>query len=658
MGVGFKVGGSGVFKSFIVVTANIGESITLRNADDSTITETITATLGTATFTVKKKGTYNLTSSDGATASVEVLKTGTAYEVVVKWESVIRATANSNTLVTAKQGSYTVSGTTGSATPTDTVDLTVLKKGTYTVTSADGAFTTVNVSANGETYTADTIVLAYISVTGNAGFNVTATLGSYSVSGTLDSTGKATLAVRQLGTYTVTSADGSSGSINVATDGGTYSITVKWTSTVTVRANPSAVITLTKNDNANIKYSATANSSTGVASITVLCKGTYNISSNNGGAYGAEGNNSSVAVTGSTASAQFVKLNIPGSLAVGNYSSNVLTAYWTRPSTNWTGCNVRYNSGTTAPANRSSGTNLATGAGNSIALTTTNVNGYNTGALSANTNYAFAIFSYITINGTTYWCTTSRTATGKTASYVGVKGTLSGSGKFTVPTGWRQMQVYLVGGGGGGGTTNSRGGGGGGYVTLATINVTPGTQYSYTVGSGGAGATSQNTAGSGGGTTTFGSYSAAGGGGGRWQYDGGNYWSGGNGGSGGGARSMSTQGSSLQSSGGAGGSNGASGGSNQYDTSNHKYLGGTGQGNTTFDGTVYAGGGGGGGHTSSHTGGSGGTGGGGRGSSASGSAGSAGTDGTGGGGGGGWGGSTYTNGGRGGNGTIVYKCTA
>ena len=655
MGVGFKIGGSATFKSFIVVTANAGESITVKHSTEPSITETKVATLGAASFTVKKKGTYNITSTDGSTASVEVTRTGQDYPVTCAWSSTITVTANSNMGVKAKLGSYEVTGTTASSGTTNTATLTVHKSGTYTVTSNDGASTTANASTNGGNVNAEVILLSYIAVTGNAGFTVTATHQTttfYSVSGTLDSSGKVTLSVRKLGNYTVTSADGSSGTINVASDGGTYSLTVKWTSTVTVQANPSAVVTLTKNNNSNIKYSATANSSTGVASITVLCSGTYNITSNNGGSFGVEGNNASVAVTGSTASARFVKINIPGSLAVGNYSTNVLTAYWTRPSSNWTGCNVRYNSGSTAPANRSSGTNLATGAGNSIALTTTSVNGYNTGTLSASTTYSFAIFSYITINGTSYWCATSRTASKATASYTGTVVTVTSTQKWTVPTGWRTAQAFVVGGGGGGSSNcgspayGGGGGGGGRTATSGNISVTPGAQVQCTIGGGGAGKSGLRQNGAGGGSTSFGSYVSASGGDGGYN-EGTGWMHGGNGGSGGGGHDGGYNNA------GSGGYDGGNGGSSS------RSGGGTGQGTTTRafganNGTLYAGGGGGGAYSSS-SGGSGGSGGGGKGGSSG--NGTAGTANTGGGGGGAGGNSSYL-GGNGGSGVILIKCVA
>ena len=672
MGVGFKIGGSATFKSTIVVTANAGESITVKHSTEPSITETKVATLGAASFTVKKKGTYNITSTDGSTASVEVTRTGQDYPVTCLWSSTITATGNSNISVTAKLGSYEVSGTTGSSGTTNTVVLTVFKKGTYTVTSADGASASAAVSTNGGNVAVDVVLLSTIAVTGNAGFSVTATHQtetSYSVTGTVGSNGTVNLSVRKLGNYTVTSSDGSSGTINVAADGGTYALTVKWSSAVTVQANPSAVVTLTLSTNSNIKYSATANSSTGVANVTVLSSGTYNISSNNGGSFGVEGNNSSVSVTGSTASARFVKINIPGSLAVGNYSTNVLTAYWTRPSSNWTGCNVRYASGSTAPANRNSGTNLATGAGNTIYLTTTAVNGYNTGSLSASTTYSFAIFSYITINGTSYWCATSRTASKATASYTGTILTKTATENWTVPTGWRTIQVFGVGGGGGGGGNAqlSRGGGGGGYTkTSGNLSVTPGQVYKVTIGAGGSAGNGGN--GGGGGTTTLvlnsnGStvFTVNGGQGGQTTAGKSSTTtsqSGGNGGSGGGAAgwSYSDYPTVNATSGAADG--GSASGHTTYRTG--YWNGGTGQGTTTRawgnnNGTLYAGGGGGGRDSSTYSGGSGGSGGGGSGTSSTSTAGTNGTANTGGGGGGG---STSSNGGSGGSGIMLIKCVA
>ena len=403
-------------------------------------------------------------------------------------------------------------------------------------------------------------------------------------------------------------------------------------STVTIQANPNATISLV----GPVTYTATANSN-GVAVFTVKKKGTYSIGTNNTGNSEAEGNTGvlNILKSGQSYTGQRVLINVPASLSVGNYSSNVLTAYWTRPSSNWTGCNLRW--GTSTPTSRSDGTALATGAGGSIALNASgNVNGYNHSGLTAGTTYYYSIFSYLTIGNTTYWSTTRRSATGTARYYINTSGTLSGTGTFTVPTGWRKITIFLVGGGGGGGTY-SRGGGGGGYTKTYSFSVTPGATYSYGVGSGGAAGNGVN--GTNGGNTTFGPYSATGGYGGT--------GSGGNGGSGGGAGAVgSKQGKS-------GGSNGSDG------SSNSGHNGGYGQGSTTrawgIDSssyTLYSGGGGGGGK-SNYSGGSGGDGGGGN-SGWSGTAATQGTDGSGGG-----GGSSYTGtAGRGGHGTILYKCVA
>ena len=90
----------------------------------------------------------------------------------------------------------------------------------------------------------------------------------------------------------------------------------------------------------------------------------------------------------------------------------------------------------------------------------------------------------------------------------------------TVPVGYTQMRVTLVGGGGGGayGLSGSRGGGGGGGgLTVATFPVTPGDTMTVIVGSGGAGRAGHPNSmggGSSGSNTTVVNYATAGGGGG------------------------------------------------------------------------------------------------------------------------------------------------
>lgn len=437
--------------------------------------------------------------------------------------------------------------------------------------------------------------------------------------------------------------------------------------TLTVQANPSATITATSS---RAVYTGTANATTGLVSFEIKKKASYTITTNNTGAYDAENNVTTVNVnkSGQTYTAQIIKINVPSSLSVGNYSSNALTAYFTRPSSNWTGVNLRRNTGS-APTNRTAGTSVYTGNGNTgiVLNNSSTVTGYTNTGLTANTTYYYSIFSYLTINGTNYWTTTYKSASGTAANYVGTVSTISSTQSWSVPTGWRTIQIFAVGGGGGGGYGgNTAGGGGGGYAgTSGNINVTPGTSYTATIGGGGSAGTSSSNAGGTGGTTSLGSLFSKGGGQGAQFYQANErgyvgYHSGGNGGSGGGAKPVTSDGSSYQDGGANGGSDGGHGGNSQYNNTPRYYIGGTGQGSTTKawgNGTLYAGGGGGGGHTASHGPGSGGSGGGGTGAY-SGAAGSNGSANTGGGGGGGWCGSTKTNGGKGGSGIMLIKCVA
>lgn len=435
-------------------------------------------------------------------------------------------------------------------------------------------------------------------------------------------------------------------------------------STLTVQANPSATITAAST---GATYTAVADGY-GIATFTIKKKGTYTLTTSNTASYDAEGNTPTVAVLRSNSSyeGQLVKINIPASLSVGKYGSNILTAYFARPASAWSGVNLRYNTGS-APASRTSGYDVATGAGNSIALNSSStVNGYNHSGLSAGVTYYYSIFSYLTINGEEYWATTYRSGSAAASNYVGQSAVINATGTWYVPEGWRSVRAFLVGGGGGGGYGGSNnGGGGGGYTnTSGAIAVTPGEGITVLVGAGGAGGTEATPLGGGGGMTWFGSsvYASGGYGSQNTFISGSGYTSGGSGGSGGGGRAMTESGSSLQRGGGAGGSNGGNGANVQYASSRY-YFGGNGQGYTTgawgnASNTIYAGGGGGGGHVN-YAGGAGGLGGGGTGGGSY-SAGGNGTANTGGGGGGGWHGSgaTYYNGGAGGSGIILVECAA
>lgn len=422
---------------------------------------------------------------------------------------------------------------------------------------------------------------------------------------------------------------------------------------LTVQANPGNVVTVT---GSRITYTGTADSTTGIATFEVKKKDTYTITTNSGANSNAEGNTPTINInkTGSRYTAQMVKITVPTTLSVANYSSNALTAYWARPTANWSGVNLRRNTGS-APANRDAGTSVYSGVGNMgiVVNASTNVNGYTNTGLTASTTYYYSIFSYLNINGTAYWSTTYRTGAATATNYVGLSATITSTRNWSIPAGWRSIQVFCVGGGGGG----NRGGGGGGYTkTSGAFSVVPGTSYALTIGAGG-------TANGGrGGTTAFASIVSAAGG-----YGGGGN-DGGAGGSGGGARGI-YRGGAYDCDGSAGASDGAKARDNTYYTGAaqaHTYYGGNGQGSTTrawgsSSGALYAGGGGGGSSNRNYNGGAGGAGGGGRGSSSYTISGTAGTNNTGGGGGGGaYDGSAEatSSGGAGGSGIMLIKCVA
>lgn len=435
---------------------------------------------------------------------------------------------------------------------------------------------------------------------------------------------------------------------------------------LTVQVNPGNVVTAT---GSRMTYSGTADS-VGLITFEIKKKDVYTITTNSGANTDAEGNTPTVNVnkTGTTFHGQMVKITVPTALYVGNYSSNVLTPYWGRPAANWTGCNVR-RSTSAAPTSRTAGDSVYSGAGNSIVLTSSStVNGYNDGSRAANTTYYYSLFSYLTIANTTYWSTTYRSASGVARNYVGATVTIYSTQNWSVPTGWRSIQIFGVGGGAGGagGQVMARGGGGGGRTkTSGAISVMPGTSYPVTIGLGGRGGLADGTAadsathgGGKGGDTKLGSLFSVGGGDGGWYYrTSAEGYSGGWGGSGGGAQGYYAEGSSLNSPGAKGGSDGTKGGSVQGSRDGHMWWGGEGQGSTTrawgsSSGTLYAGGGGGGGR-GNQSGGAGGAGGGGAGGSSG--PGANGTANTGGGGGGGY---QSNAGGSGGSGIMIIKCVA
>lgn len=514
---------------------------------------------------------------------------------------------------------------------------------------------------------------ATLNITANPNAVVVIELDTSRQEKTADANGNVSFIIKRKGTYHVTSDFGADTTIDIV-GYQIYTVDITFSATVVVQTNPGATITLTNYDDTEIYFRGNANTVTGVATVTVAKSGSYTISTSNKAGFDAENNTNSVTVStsGSTQSVQFIKMNIPGALNVGNYSTNALTAYWERPKSDWTGVNLR-RSPTSSPSSRSQGNGMYSGAGNAdiVLNSTSTVNGYTDSGLTTNSRYYYSIFSYLTINGVEYWASTYRSSNGTAASYTGTEVTIKLAGTWEAPTGWRTINIFGVGGGGGGagGHNTARGGGGGGYTaTSGNISIVPGKKYSIEIGLGGAGGLKDGTAntssthgGKAGGATKFvedgvSKFSVSGGYGGWYNLgsNGSSGQSGGSGGSGGGAQGYYKEGSSLNSAGAKGGEYGGAGGDRQSYPDGRKYTGGPGQGSTTRawgleSGTPYAGGGGGGGRHNS--GGSGGAGGGGAGgSSGSGGNGTANT------GGGGGGGGDNNAGGAGGTGIMLIKC--
>ena len=414
---------------------------------------------------------------------------------------------------------------------------------------------------------------------------------------------------------------------------------------VNVQANPGVTVTLIGSDKTTM-FTAVADSTTGLAAITVNIPDTYTIGTDISADSFAEGNTTSIDISESkTYTAQFIKLN-KGYTECGctnAYKSNSLLVWWngTKPTeyfSGWYCIDTDDNS-------------EVTGEGTVYQISSSiSYRGFLKDVASGTTK-TYKVGAYITINGKNYHSAADTvTGTAKTISLNSfVKYTSSQT--ITVPEGCHSITAYCVGGGGAGGDAGymggpycglGGGGGGGGSVLNKTMTVLPGQNIIITIGGGG----SSN--GAGGGTTTVAvnnqSIAAPGGRGGGGSYANGYniyLWGGGSGGSGGGEGMAANSKSGGWYLGGTGGSNGGKGGSVTYrglaGSVNVAKRGGPGSGQnstTQINGITFAGGGGGGGAGS--TGGNatpGGAGGGGAGGNVHGASGTANTGGGGGGGG-------------------------
>lgn len=355
-------------------------------------------------------------------------------------------------------------------------------------------------------------------------------------------------------------------------------------------------------------------------------------------------------------------INSVVSFSVAAYSVSQVTATWQWPWAGpYSGVAIQYKEGG-YPTSIWDGVRGYTGTGNNAAL-----GGWSSviiGGLVPGRTYYFRIWVYCSTSDGDMVSSGYRDAI--CAATANGQQTLISSGIWTVPSGVRSIQAFLVGGGGGGTSGDgeespviSGHGGGGGYtLTTPWIAVTPGQQIAYSIGGGGAGGAGEDpdsgrptfNVGGAGGNTVFGSYTANGAPKSNYLYHGGNGGSGG----GGGQRGWD---SSFWA--GAGGSNGSNGGSSSGASSTSS--GGSGQGTTTkpfgdVNGTPYGPGGGGGSNNSGGNPGAGGHLGGGAGGNRR-NAGGNGTPNTGGGGGGGSMGMYSVSywGGAGGSGLIIVR---
>lgn len=383
---------------------------------------------------------------------------------------------------------------------------------------------------------------------------------------------------------------------------------------VNVQANPGVTVTLIGSDKTTM-FTAVADSTTGLATITVNIPDTYAIGTDISTDSFAEGNTTSIDISESkTYTAQFIKLN-KGYTECGctnAYKSNSLLVWWngTKPTeyfSGWYCIDTDDNSETT-------------GEGEVYQISSSiSYRGF-IKDVSSGTTKTYKVGAYITINGKNYYSASDTvTGTAKTISLNSfVKYTSSQT--ITVPEGCHSITAYCVGGGGGGGDCfkgpydhpyrcAGGGGGGGGYTSSKKIVCTPGQNISILIGNGGSG-------GSNGGQTKITvntDFCIANGGntGGGFNGWGDKKWytlygcTGGSGGSGGGGGGIGSFAgisyNSAQPNGGNGGTNGGNGSAGEKmitaaSGSLNVGPGGSGQGSSTnINGVTYSGGGGGGG---------------------------------------------------------------
>lgn len=394
-------------------------------------------------------------------------------------------------------------------------------------------------------------------------------------------------------------------------------------STLIIQANANVTVSVVSS---RASYSGTTDEN-GLLTITVSKKAAYLVTSS----VNSTGATINISKSGTVYNIDIVTVNALQAFTVDTWQSNTACCYWTAPADLFTGVYIRR--GTSGYPSLQSDNEVYRGIGESLALTASQtVTGTTDAGLTAATTYYYSAWSYLTVNGKTYY-SAPLTATYTAVSLINTVIQIKTTQNWIVPVGWRSVKIFCVGGGGSGSAhenpSPAGGGGGGGYTNTVTVAVIPGASHYASIGAGGSvvgyngdsGDSYAEVAGNRGGTTSLGALiSAAGGFGGVGAVSRGGTV-GGAGGSGGGAGSVNegSGSSGTLTNGKPGGSDGSDGTMSGYTSTGRYYYGGKGQGRTTrafgeSGNTLYAGGGGGGGRDSSGvTSGAGGAGGGGAG---------------------------------------------
>lgn len=234
------------------------------------------------------------TSYDNSTSGIEASNVQDALDTVLG-ATLPRLTVKvaAGSAITITDGTSTITGTANTA---GSFTTNLPRTGTWSVSatlngeSTDGS---VNAASLGGNYT---IELAYfaatLTVSAKAGTVVTASCNGTTYSGTVASTGKATITIKKAGTYTVTGVysgvASNSASVSVTTNGGSYTASLSFI-TLTVTVDTGSTITV-KNGSTTLTDTSTGSNTfylpnTGTWEVTASLNGQTATGSVNATAY-------------------------------------------------------------------------------------------------------------------------------------------------------------------------------------------------------------------------------------------------------------------------------------------------------------------------------------------------------------------------------------